>query len=55
MADKALVKDYMTRKVICVTPETPTSELVELMKKPSTMVFLLQMTANLWEWLHLLI
>jgi CBS domain-containing protein len=32
MTSTALVKDYMTRKVITVTPDTPNEEVIELMK-----------------------
>ncbi len=33
MSSKALVKDYMTKNVISVPPETPNIEIIELMKK----------------------
>lgn len=33
MAKKALVKDYMTREVISVTPDTSTAEIIRLMKE----------------------
>ncbi len=33
MTNKALVKDYMTKNVISVPPETPNTEIIELMKK----------------------
>lgn len=29
---KSFVKDYMTKKVICVSPNTPTEEIIELMR-----------------------
>jgi len=32
MTSTALVKDYMTKKVITVTPDTPSGEVIELMK-----------------------
>jgi IMP dehydrogenase len=32
MTGTALVKDYMTKKVITVTPDTPNEEVTELMK-----------------------
>lgn len=32
MTSSALVKDYMTKKVITVTPDTPNEEVIELMK-----------------------
>lgn len=32
MTSTALVKDYMTKKVITVTPDTPAGEVIELMK-----------------------
>ena len=32
MTSSALVKDYMTRNVITVTPDTPNKEVIELMK-----------------------
>ena len=32
MTGTALVKDYMTKKVITVTPDTPNEEVIELMK-----------------------
>lgn len=33
MTKSALVKDYMTRAVITVTPDTPNEEVIQLMKK----------------------
>jgi len=33
MAKKALVKDYMTKEVISVTPDTSTAEIISLMKE----------------------
>ena len=33
MTNKALVKDYMTKNVISVPPETPNTEIIKLMKK----------------------
>ena len=33
MSSSALVKDYMTRNVITVTPETPNDKVIELMKR----------------------
>lgn len=33
MADKSLVKDYMTKNVISVTPETPTEDVIRIMKE----------------------
>ena len=32
MSNSTLVKDYMTRDVITVTPETPNAEVIQLMK-----------------------
>ena len=29
---KSFVKDYMTKNVICVSPNTPTEEIIELMR-----------------------
>ena len=33
MTTSTLVKDYMTREVITVTPETPNAEVIQLMKQ----------------------
>ena len=33
MTSSALVKDYMTRNVITVSPETPNDKVIELMKR----------------------
>ncbi|HOI40256.1 MAG TPA: CBS domain-containing protein [Methanobacterium sp.] len=33
MTNSTLVKDYMTREVITVTPETPNAEVIQLMKQ----------------------
>lgn len=33
MTKSTLVKDYMTRAVITVTPDTPNEEVIQLMKK----------------------
>lgn len=35
MAKKSLVKDYMTEKVISVTPDTPTEDVIRIMKESS--------------------
>lgn len=32
-AKKSFVKDYMTKNVISVSPDTPTEEIITLMKK----------------------
>ncbi|MCC7553903.1 MAG: CBS domain-containing protein [Methanobacteriaceae archaeon] len=33
MSEKSFVKDYMTKSVISVTPETPTDTIIKIMKK----------------------
>ena len=29
---KSFVKDYMTKNVICVSPDTPTTDIIDLMR-----------------------
>ena len=55
MSSSALVKDYMTKEVITVHPETPNEEVIMLMRGTGQMDFLLELMEKLLEWLLLLI
>ena len=55
MTSSALVKDYMTKEVITVTPETPNEDVILLMRELDTMDFQLELTVKSLEWLQPLI